>query len=155
MGFFQVLWAQQAGCATSPPEAPKAARSCAAGGATTPCASNVSPSVSVSSSGVVLWSAATARTSWTFTPANLTSEPIGWTWPNSDATSIPVASDSFSRLLMTVGPAYKSFIISLAFNPSWGDFGDTGMEKRWLVEKRDAKKQNKTELTLEVRHTKV
>lgn len=77
--FFQVPWAQRAGCATSPPGAQMAARSCVVGGATTPCASNASPSVSASSSGAALWSAATARTSWMFTPASPTSEPIGWT----------------------------------------------------------------------------
>lgn len=39
-----------------------AVRSCAVGGAMTPCESNVSPSVNASSSGAVLWSAKTVRT---------------------------------------------------------------------------------------------
>ncbi|XP_075881337.1 protein Wnt-2b-A-like isoform X3 [Nelusetta ayraudi] len=71
-------WARQAECATSPPEAWTAARSCAVGGATTPCASIASPSANASSSGAAPWSATTARRWWTFTPASLTRDRIGW-----------------------------------------------------------------------------
>lgn len=74
----QAPWAQLAEYAASPREAQMAARSCAADEATTPCVSNVSPSVSASSSGAVRWSAKTARTLWTFTPANPTSDLFGW-----------------------------------------------------------------------------
>lgn len=75
----QAPWAHQAECATSPHEAQTAVRSCAVGGAMTLCVSNVSPSVSASSSGAALWSVKTARTWWTFTPASPTSDPTGWT----------------------------------------------------------------------------
>lgn len=75
---FQGPWERRVECATSPPGAWTAARSCAVGGATTPCASSASPSVNASSSGAAQWSATTARRWWTFTPASLTRDPIGW-----------------------------------------------------------------------------
>lgn len=75
----QAPWARLGASAIRRHVAQMAVRSCAVGGATIPCVSNVSPSVSASSSGAALWSAMTVRTRQTFTPASPTSDLIGWT----------------------------------------------------------------------------
>lgn len=98
-----------------------AVRSCAVGGATTPCASNVSPSVSASSSGAALWSAKTARTWWTYTPASPTSDPIGWTKPNKETRPITTTDSLTCALLAALYYGIYNWdlltVIPLAFDP--------------------------------------
>lgn len=74
---FQAPWVQQDVCATWPPEAWTAVKSCAAGEATTPPASRGWPSVSVSSTGAVLSAVRTAWRPWTCTRARHLRVPTG------------------------------------------------------------------------------
>lgn len=74
---FQVLWAQQGGCAINLPRAWMAVRLCAVVVDMTPQGLNGSPSASADSSGVAQWSAKTVKTLWMFTLANHTNAQIG------------------------------------------------------------------------------